>query len=99
VADLEDALRYTILLPRREARLRLFCLWPLFTAVRTLGLVAAGSGVPDPRAQLKISRAELYREMALSGLQVFSNGILRKRFARFRRELFPARVRHEVWAG
>ncbi|HET9887435.1 MAG TPA: phytoene/squalene synthase family protein [bacterium] len=99
VQDLEDALRYTILLPRREARLRLFCLWPLFTAVRTLGLVATGSGVPDPRAQLKISRAELYREMALSGLQVFSNGILRKRFARFRRELFPARVRHEVWAG
>ncbi len=99
VQDLEDALRYTILLPRREARLRLFCLWPLFTAVRTLGLVASGTGVADPLAQLKISRGELYREMILSAIQVFSNGSLRKRFARFRRERLPARVRREVWAG
>lgn len=99
VQDLEDALRYTMLLPRREARLRLFCIWPLFTAVRTLGLVAEGAGVADPRGQLKIGRADLYREMALSGIQVFSNGSLRRRFARFRRDLLPARVRREVWAG
>lgn len=99
VQDLEDALRYTILLPRREVRLRLFCLWPLFAAVRTLGLVAAGVGVADPRTQLKIGRAELFREMALSGLHVFSNGGLRKRFARFRRKRLPSRARSEVWAG
>lgn len=98
VQDLEDALRYTILLPRREVRLRLFCLWPLFTAVRTLAL-AASDTKSDPLSQLKIGRAELYREMFLSALVVFSNGSLRKRFAKFRRTLFPARVRREVWAG
>ncbi len=97
--DLEDALRYTLFLPRREPRIRLFCLWPLFTAVRTLGVVAGGW---DPRRTpdgAKITRAELYREMAMSAVQVFSNGSLRKRFARFRRERFPARPRREVWAG
>jgi hypothetical protein len=67
--------------------------------VRTLGLVAGGAGVAHPLAQLKIGRAELYREMALSAVQVFSNGSLRKRFARFRRERLPKRVRREVWAG
>jgi farnesyl-diphosphate farnesyltransferase len=97
--DLEDALRYTILLPRREPRLRLFCLWPLFTAIRTLGLVSEGSGIGQPWVQPKIGRNVLYREMAVSAAQVFSNGGLRRRFDRFRSELLPARTRSEVWAG
>ncbi len=97
--DLDDALRYTLLLPRREPRLRLFCLWPLFAAVRTLGLVAHGHGVADPIVQPRIPREELYREMGLSVAQVFSNGGLRRRFDRFRRDRFPARSRNEVWAG
>jgi len=97
--DLEDALRYTLLLPRREPRLRLFCLWPLFTAVRTLGVVAQGRGLADTMVQPKIPRSVLYREMALSAVQVFSNGGLRRRFARFRRDLFPGLPRGEVWAG
>jgi farnesyl-diphosphate farnesyltransferase len=96
--DLEDALRYTILLPRREFRLRLFCLWPLFTAVHTLAVVSRGKGL-DGTAQPRVTRPVLYREMALSAAHVFSNGRLRKRFDRFRRELFPARPRREVWAG
>lgn len=97
--DLEDALRYTLFLPRREPRIRLFCLWPLFTAVRTLGVVSRGWDPQRTPDGAKIARAELYREMSLSALQVFSNGSLRRRFARFRRELFPARPRREVWAG
>jgi farnesyl-diphosphate farnesyltransferase len=97
--DLEDALRYTTLLPRREPRVRLFCLWPLFTAVRTLALIANGGDFVDPRRQPRISRGALYREMALSVGQVFSNATLRRRFERFRREMFPARPRREVWAG
>jgi farnesyl-diphosphate farnesyltransferase len=99
VQDLEDALRYTTLLPRREPRLRLFCLWPLFAAVRTLDLVASGDGLADPVRQPRISRSVLYREMALSVIQVGSNGGLRKRFERFRSRLFPDATRREVWAG
>lgn len=97
--DLEDALRYTLLLPRREPRIRLFCLWPLFTAVRTLAVVARGRGILPSAGPPRITRAELYREMTLSAAQVFSNGRLRRRFDRFRRELFPPQPRREVWAG
>ncbi len=99
VQDLEDALRYTILLPRREPRLRVFCLWPLFAAVRTLDLVARGHWLANPISQPKISRSVLYREMALCSANVFSNSGLRRRFERFRRELFPHETRREVWAG
>jgi len=35
----------------------------------------------------------------MSVAQVYSNGSLRRRFARFRRELFPGLPRGEVWAG
>jgi farnesyl-diphosphate farnesyltransferase len=97
--DLEDALRYTLLLPRLEPRLRLFCLWPLFTAVRTLALTAKGSTAVHPDQQPKISRMALFREMAISGTLVFSNARLQRRFHRYRRELFPARPQMEVWAG
>jgi farnesyl-diphosphate farnesyltransferase len=97
--DLEDALRYTLLLPRREPRLRIFCLWPLFTAVRTLGVIAQTAGVVDRSAQPKISRGALYREMAISTATVFSNQSLKRRFARFRRDLFPPTAHERVWAG
>src|SRR5439155_6317247 len=33
---LDAALAFTLLIPRREPRLRLFCLWPIFLAVGTL---------------------------------------------------------------
>lgn len=97
--DLEDALRYTLLVPRREPRIRLFCLWPLFTAVRTLSTISRGCGILPGAAPARIGRGELYREMATSAAEVFSNGRLRRRFDRFRRELFPPQSRREVWAG
>ena len=96
--DLEDALGYTSLLSRREVRIRLFCLWPLFTAVRTLALISTNKDV-DPTRQPKIPRTALYQEMAFCVAQASSNTLLRQRFERFRRELFPARPRREVWAG
>jgi len=94
--DLEDALGYTTSIPRRELRLRLFCVWPLFTALRTLGRIAHGQGVADAESQPKISRGELYGEMAMSALESLSDARLRQRFARFRRELFPD-ARGEAW--
>jgi len=97
--DLDDALRYTLLLPRREPRIRLFCLWPLFTAVRTLAAISTGRGILPSAGPPKIGRGELYREMTMSALLVSSNGQLRRRFDRFRRDLFPTQPHREVWAG
>jgi hypothetical protein len=37
--------------------------------------------------------------MAVSATHVFSNGRLRRRFERIRRELLPGRLRREVWVG
>lgn len=52
---LENALRYTLLLPRDETGLRKFCLWALGMAVLTLRRIRANPGFSDGR-QVKISR-------------------------------------------
>src|SRR5690606_36507081 len=60
---LEEALEYTATIPRRERRLRLFCLWPLLMAAETLALLAEDAaraasgtpGAPEP-VRVKITR-------------------------------------------
>jgi farnesyl-diphosphate farnesyltransferase len=77
---LEEALEYTLLIPRTQRRLRLFCLWPLFMAAETLALLGAqrdGAG-----ARVKMSRARVARILLRTRLLYFSNAWLRAEFRR-----------------
>jgi farnesyl-diphosphate farnesyltransferase len=51
---------YTNALPRRQARVRLACAWPILIGAKTLAKLRAGN-VLDPRQRIKISRAEVRR--------------------------------------
>jgi farnesyl-diphosphate farnesyltransferase len=53
--SLDEALDYTLALPREEEGIRLFCLWPLFLSVMTLRKVHGNAAVFEPRP-VKISR-------------------------------------------
>jgi farnesyl-diphosphate farnesyltransferase len=55
---LADGWAYTNALPRRQARVRLACAWPILIGVKTLARLRTGD-VLDPRQSLKISRAEV----------------------------------------
>jgi farnesyl-diphosphate farnesyltransferase len=79
---LEEALEYTLLIPRRQRRLRLFCLWPLFMAAETLALLDAASRASAPAARVKISRARVARILLRTRLFYFSNTWLRAEFRR-----------------
>ena len=79
---LEDALRYTTLLPATQYRIRLFCLTSLFFAVRTLRLAAADDGVLVRGATVKITRHEVYRILATTFLVAPSNQLIRWYFRR-----------------
>ncbi len=57
---LDQALEYTLAIPRSERDLRQFCALPLLLAVRTLAL-AAGSTEVFSEATLKIARDEVHR--------------------------------------
>jgi len=85
---LDGALAFTLLIPRREARLRLFCIWPIFLAVRTLGRVLEDERglVPGTR----IGRSEVRRCLSETTALVWSNRGLRWLYARMRPRLDAA---------
>lgn len=64
-AHLAAGWEYTNTLPRRCARVRLACAWPILIGVRTLKLLRAGH-VLDPEERIKVSRPEVKKLMARS---------------------------------
>jgi len=83
LACLDDALEYTLALPRRVFRFRLFCLWPLFMAVETLGLMNRERS-PLSGKPVKISRDDVRRIVRNTGAAVFSNRMLRAMYRKAR---------------
>lgn len=87
--NLDDGLEFVMLLPRRAPRIRLFCLWPLLLALRTLVRIVSSEEVVERR--VRIARSEV-RELTREALSVcLSNTALRKLYDR-ERLLFVAAV-------
>ena len=82
-----DAETYCLAIPRRCVRLRLAVLWPALMGLATLALVARNERWLDPARPSKVSRAWVYRTMALSLLAVRSNTAIRRWFHRLRTSL------------
>jgi farnesyl-diphosphate farnesyltransferase len=78
-AHLNDALEYTLLIPRLEPRLRLFCLWPLFMALATLQKIKQNDDVFTLN-KVKISRDEVKAIIKKTTWQCWSDGLIRKYF-------------------
>jgi farnesyl-diphosphate farnesyltransferase len=74
---LDSAMEYTLLLPRRTPRLRLFCLWPAFFAVRTLVRIWGERQVLVGGDRVRISRPEVRRVIGLTTSLCWSDGALR----------------------
>jgi farnesyl-diphosphate farnesyltransferase len=77
---IQDALRcldagraYTLAVPRREARLRLACAWPLFIGLGTLARLRRAENLLDPAVTVKVPRAEVRRILAQSLALVWSD--------------------------
>lgn len=71
---LKNGLAYITLLPRNERRIRLFCVWPLFFAVKTLALSRNNPGVLT--SETKITRQQVKHIVFVSRLLCWSNGCL-----------------------
>ncbi len=75
-SHLEDALQYCELVPRVEYQIRLFCLVPVFLAVRTLRAAESSADFPS-HARVKIGRSAVYRTVAAARLCASSNHLVR----------------------
>ena len=74
---LDAAVAFTLLIPRRDWRLRLFCLWPLFLAARTLARVVHDERVFVPGARPRIDRREVRRCLGETTLAACSDSAIR----------------------
>ena len=66
-ANLRAGWEYTNMLPRRQARVRLACAWPILIGMKTLELLRAGN-VLDPQRRIKVGRPEIKRIITRSVL-------------------------------
>jgi len=76
---LENALTYTLMIPRRERGIRLFCLWALGMAALTLRNISRNPGYQSGR-EVKISRRTVRTVMVATRLSSRSNLLLRSLF-------------------
>jgi farnesyl-diphosphate farnesyltransferase len=77
-AYLDRAMEYTLLLPRRAPRLRLFCAWPVFFAVRTLVRIWGEEQVLLGAERVRITRPEVRRVVGLTSVSCLSNSGLNR---------------------
>jgi farnesyl-diphosphate farnesyltransferase len=82
-----EADNYILAIPRREIRLRLACIWPLWIGLKTLGLIAAERSILNPELNLKITRGEVNRLIGQSIGAVCSNSMVHGYTARFMDEV------------
>jgi farnesyl-diphosphate farnesyltransferase len=74
---LSDALSYCTSLPRSQYRIRLFCLTPLYFAIRTLALAERDPRLLEPGHKVKITRGEVYRTICMAYLLAPNNHLVR----------------------
>ncbi len=78
-AHLDNALRYTLILPPHEKGLRRFCLWALGMAVLTLDKINKNPWFTEG-PQVKISRLSVKATMLITNLSVSHDNVLRLLF-------------------
>ncbi len=81
-AYLDRAMEYTLLLPRRAPRLRLFCAWPVFFALRTLVRIWGEEQVLLGAERVRITRPEVRRVVGLTSVSCLSNRGLYRLYGR-----------------
>lgn len=88
--DLDDALEYILLLPRRAVAIRAFCVLPLLFAYATLRDLSRSRAMLQEGGSVKITRAEV-RALTVAGLLAMcSNRALRSLVGRVRARPFFA---------
>ncbi len=80
MGHLQDALKFTLAIPRTEYSIRLFCIWPLWMALETVAVLHNNRSLIDSDDPVKISRAAVRRILRRTSLICFSNFLLERSF-------------------
>ena len=86
VQYLDKALDYVLLIPKKESRIRLFCMLPLFWAMRTLQIIQTDTLALLNNEKVKISRSLIRREYFLALINTRSNRLMKRHYLNIRRD-------------
>ena len=81
VGHLNDALNFTLAIPRSYARIRLFCIWPLWMAMETVAELHNNHDLLKSNANVKISRDTVKRILRRTPFICWSNSLLQRSFS------------------
>jgi farnesyl-diphosphate farnesyltransferase len=78
---LDDAMTYSLLLPKQAWKARIFCFLPLFMAIKTLSQAAYSERLFTPQNPVKISRSEVKHIVLYTYLNNWCNAQMRRWYA------------------
>lgn len=81
---LDDAIRYTVLIPRRYRGVRMFLTVPIFLATETLNLIKSKPLQSMAGPPVKLSRRDVTRLVSAATLRISSNKLLQQYYDRLR---------------
>jgi farnesyl-diphosphate farnesyltransferase len=81
VGHLNDALGFILAIPRSYARIRLFCIWPLWMAMETVAELHDNHDLLKSNANVKISRDTVKRILRRTPFICWSNSLLKRSFS------------------
>lgn len=85
MGHLEDALKFTLALPRTAPRIRLFCIWPLWMALETVAVLHNNRELLHSDDPVKISRRTVRQILRRTPLLCFSDTLLKLSFGRIQK--------------
>ena len=87
VSHLDQAIAYVLTLPKEEARIRIFCLLPLFWAMQTLRLIQSNTVALLQIDSIKISRRVIKIEFFKTLILTFSNRLTLRHYNKIRKNI------------
>jgi farnesyl-diphosphate farnesyltransferase len=88
VEHLDAGWEYTLAIPRRQARLRLACIWPIWIGLKTIARLRLANPL-DPTRRIQVSRGEVYWLVAQSVATCRWDGVLQRQHQSLRRLAAP----------
>lgn len=85
LGHLEDALRFTLAIPRSETRIRLFCIWPLWMAMETVAVLHNNKALLNSDDPVKISRSTVRRILRRTRWLCYSDFLLKWSFGEIKK--------------
>ena len=85
MGHLQDALKFTLAIPRKNPRIRLFCIWPLWMAVETVAVLHNNKDLLKSDDPVKISRKTVRQILRRTPLLCYSDSLLKASFERIQK--------------